>query len=349
MRPATPDRDVSVRSLARHACYAAARRLGVWTAVRRALCAQRVTILTYHAVVREPLAIPDSCFLDEASFAAQIDYLQRHFDLIPLSAVARRLDDGTRPDRPAIAITFDDGYQNNVEVAWPWLRRAGVPATIFLATDFVGSDDLIWSWRLLRALAGTTVTAVQWEGTTIPLDTTTARRQAMRVLVNSLKRMPQPRLLETMRPLLRALGDDPERPVESGSPFRMIERTAVRELAQSGLIDFGAHTCSHAILSVLSDEEQEHEVRGSLAAVGGLTGRACTLFAYPNGRAEDYSPATVDLLRRCGVTAAVTTIKAPLDRAADPLQLPRLGVRAGITLDEFRVMLDRALLATTAA
>src|SRR5436190_14785112 len=89
-----------------------------------------VIILTYHAVVRTPLEVFDWCFITESKFEAQLDYLMRTFDIVPLAAVPRLLRTG--PTRTTAVITFDDGFLNNFEVALPILRRASVPAAVFI-------------------------------------------------------------------------------------------------------------------------------------------------------------------------------------------------------------------------
>jgi peptidoglycan/xylan/chitin deacetylase (PgdA/CDA1 family) len=128
--------------------------------------------------------------------------------------------------------------------------------------------------------------------------------------------------------IIKLLGDDPIGPIELDSPFRMLTAQAVREMSQSGLVEFGAHTHTHPILSRLSTEECKNEIELSIRRVEEITGRVCRFFAYPFGGLEDYSQDAVDILRNLGVRAAVTTLSGPNDRNSPPLELHRYSAGA---------------------
>ena len=97
-------------------------------------------------------------------------------------------------------------------------------------------------------------------------------------------------------------------------------------MASSGFIEFGAHTHSHAILSLLSDTERHEEIDRSIDTIRKWTGRPCELFAYPNGRAEDYDPAIIRMLESKGILIAVTAIAGPNERTTSALELKRYGI-----------------------
>jgi glycosyltransferase involved in cell wall biosynthesis len=116
----------------------------------------------------------------------------------------------------------------------------------------------------------------------------------------------------------------------------MLSRTAIVEMARSGLFEFGAHSVSHAILSLLSPTECRDQVERAVAAVGDWTGRPCTLFAYPNGRAEDYNGETIKALEACGVRIAVTAVEGLNDQATPVMELRRCGIGAGYSMAKFK-------------
>jgi peptidoglycan/xylan/chitin deacetylase (PgdA/CDA1 family) len=295
-----------------------------------------LTIVAYHGVVRTPLAVPDWGFLDETAFRRQVHYLARHFDVVPLSAAAERLRDG-RLNAPTAAITFDDGFQNTRDVAFPILREAGLPATVFLITSLVGTDSIPWFCRLHQALGGATRPAVEWNGLCLALSGPDTRVRAGTALRRHLKRLRQPDLLAEVRGIVAALGADPDGRAEPGSPFRMLTREAVGEMAASGLIEFGGHTHTHAILSRLTPDEQRDEIERSLNAVRHLTGRPCTLFAYPNGKSEDFDGETVEILASAGVRTAVTAVSGPNGPGAPLLRLGRCSIGATTSMGRFRL------------
>lgn len=292
------------------------------------------SILMYHGVVWRPLALNDWCFVQEADFAAQMEYVARWFDVVPLAELGRQ---SFASRRPLAAITFDDGYMNNYETAWPILKRLWLPATIFLNTALVGGDDTVWFCRLNDALARTKQNSVTCEGEALALGSVEAREAAGERLQEILKALPQERMEAACAALIRSLGDDPRRPLEADSPFRMLEPDQIREMAAGGLVEFGAHTRTHAILRGLSAERLREEIEGSLDDVRKLTGKPCRTFAYPNGRACDYDARATDILRGRGVAAAVTTIGGPNGKTTDPLELRRYGIGAQMPWRDFKL------------
>ena len=152
-----------------------------------------------------------------------------------------------------------------------------------------------------------------------------------------------PELLERTRELISLLGERPEKEIAPGSEYRMLASQEIREMAGSGLIDFGAHTCSHAILSGLSPAERTAEIAGSLAAIERLSGAPCRLFAYPNGRRIDYGPADVAALAAGGIAVAVTTVEGPTGRTTAPLEMHRYGIGGETTLAKFQLLIHHLL------
>ncbi|HVZ21955.1 MAG TPA: polysaccharide deacetylase family protein [Vicinamibacterales bacterium] len=315
--------------------------MGFWRRLHRLTSRGQVMILTYHAVVRQPLGVPDACFLAEHSFIEQLEYLSRRFEFVRLQDVTACLRRGTI-ERPMAVLTFDDGYRNNFEVAYPVLRRLDAPATIFLATRFIDSTDMIWSWRLHRAVTHTSRREITWRSERFPLTTIHERQGAARALKRQLKALAHPELERETAALVEQLGDDPARPADPDSPFAMLDTAAIRQMAASGLVDFGAHTCSHAILSRLSPDECRHEVVESIRRVKEVTGRPCVLFAYPNGQKRDYTSAAVSLLESAGIQTAVTTMRHANTPATPALELGRFSVRAGMTGGDVMSMIDGA-------
>lgn len=320
---------------------AAAREVVAWLGLPRLLGrvapGGRLTIVMYHAVVPSPLPVGDWCFLDEESFRRHAEYLGRHFEVVFLSEAVARLKAGALR-RPTAALTFDDGFQNNRDVVLPILRERGLPATVFLTTGLVGSDDTVWYCRLNRALAETGRRWLDWGGERFDLSGPGPRARAGKALQARLKILAHPRLLAELLWIVRELREETEPPVEVGSPYRMLSGAAVAEMAASGVVEFGAHTHSHAILARLSPEERDGEIEASLAAVRELTGGPCRLFSYPNGQLEDYDPATIGALRERGVEAAVTSMAGANEETTPAMELRRYGIGAGVTMARFQLM-----------
>lgn len=300
----------------------------------RVVLRRRLSILTYHSIVREDLPISDFCFVNLSTFVEHISYLKKHCRVLPLGDAVGRMRAGAL-DGPSVAITFDDGYQNNCDVAFPVLREAGFPATIFLTTDLIGTQKTLWPCHILRALSETSRSHIEWNGRKYPLSDPPSRVEASAALQAMLRWLPPSELRANLDGILRKLDYDPERSVEPDSPYRMLSESAVREMADSGLIQFGAHTTSHSNLKTLSDEECRYEISESIDSVTELTGTRCTLFAFPFGSRDDFDNRSVAVLQECGIEASVTTEAGPNTRAISALKLRRYGVGPGLSRAEF--------------
>ena len=295
----------------------------------------QLTILMYHAVIRALLPVYEWCFVDAAAFRSQMLYVKQRFRVLTLSEAVERLKHG-KIDRPTVVLTFDDGFQNNYDVAFPILRDAGIPATVFLTTGLVSTNDTVWFCRLNRALAETRKTSLAWDGCRFALAGLGAKAKVASTIKARLKELPHAQLLTELRTIVLRLGDDPDRPVAVGSTFHMLDRAAIVAMADSGLFEFGAHTHSHAILSLLTPQERHDEIVRSITTVHKLTGRPCTLFAYPNGRAQDYDVGDIAILESCGVRVAVTAIAGPNDSQTSVMELRRYGIGANLSLEGFK-------------
>ena len=296
-----------------------------------------LTIIMYHGIVNEPLMVNEWCFVNEQSFRMQIAYLKKHFEVISLSEAVERMKGGGIK-HPTAVVTFDDGYQNNFDVAFPILLRERIPATIFLTTGLINTNDTVWYCRFNIALSQTRRSYVEWNGFKFDLSTSGLKAKTSVAIQEGLKKLGRSHLMTTLRNIILRLDGDPDCSIEIDSPFRMLNKTAIAEMARSELIEFGAHTHNHAILSQLSDEERFNEIRQSIDTVYELTGRPCRYFAYPNGRAEDYNMGTIRDLEACGIQIAVTTISGPNNRMTPAMELRRYGVGADLPMAEFQLM-----------
>lgn len=310
--------------------------MGVHHLARR-LQRRQLLIVCYHGVVARPLAphVPSWHHVPLTGFERQLRYLRAHYNVIPLDeAIARLHADAI--DRPTAAITFDDGYRNNREVALPVLRRLGLPATIFLITGWIGTEERLWTVRVDAAFRRSTRTDVDLDvlGLGAPRLGALAQRAATaQRVIGLLKEQPPDARTMLVRAVLDALGDPP---FDDGGAFRLLTWPEVRDLEDTGRIAFGAHTAHHEIVARLSDVELETEIAGSIAAVRRHTLRASSLFAYPNGRAVDFDDRARHVLVRLGMTGALSTIEGLNDHVVDPFALRRIVVGSNMTFDQFR-------------
>jgi peptidoglycan/xylan/chitin deacetylase (PgdA/CDA1 family) len=309
---------------------------------------RRLLVLMYHGVVERKPEVPCWHLLPVEAFRRQMAFLARRYRVLPLEDALARLSDGTLP-RKACAITFDDGLRNVATVAGPVLASHGLHATVFLATSTVGTRDALWADRLHLALVrahGPDVDASALDLGRLPLGTATQRADASRALAEGLKRLPRAEKDARLAEILASIGTTPD--LDPG-PFEALSWDDVSAMAATGRFSFGPHTIRHEILSRCEDEVVTREVSVSTTKVAVRLRRAPVVFAYPNGREEDFDARARDAVSRAGMSWALSTTEGLAGNDSDPLALPRIGVGGDLSLARFSLLCSGALAALRSA
>ena len=290
-------------------------------------------IVMYHGVTSKPLEVPNWCQLDAAEFGRQIEYLARAYTIVPLGEAVGRIRRGKRLPKRTVCITFDDGFRNVLTTAYPILNRHGAPATVFLVTGLIGTRQPAWPDVLFHDVARTRRESLVFHDREFSLRTNLERADVASVLSQTLKDLPDPEREERLQELRAMLGPSE---VEADSPQATLNWNEIEELSRTGLIDFGTHTHLHPILARCSRGRQYEEIRTSCAIVRERLGR-CDLFAYPNGRAEDFTAETKEILRELGFLCGVSTREGLNRIGADLMDLKRVAVGYDTLGSSFRL------------
>ncbi|HYE34627.1 polysaccharide deacetylase family protein [Methylocaldum sp.] len=312
----------------------------------RALYKNKLTILMYHGVLRQALSVPDYCFITESDFREQMEYLAKNCRVVALPEALHELKSGTI-DYPTVSITFDDGYQNVFDVAFPVLREFHFPATVFVNTSFVGTPNTIWFCRLIQAISNTLRPTLEWRDFKFDLSTAYAKAVTSKRLQSHLKKLEHCDLLDQLEAIINQLNVD-NGFLDSSMDFRILDQEAITAMINSGLIQFGAHTASHSILTRIPLEAARDEIEKSVQSISDLTGQPCRLFAYPNGGPTDYDYKILTILKDFGIVAAVTTIQGPNTAHTPMLELRRYGVHPRLTKTAFRCKVHHLLSSSNA-
>lgn len=279
------------------------------------------SILMYHRVYRDRSG--PRWRLEERHFRAQISHLVTSYHVLPLGEMIDILIDG-RPLPPrAVAVTFDDGYRDNVTHAFPVLRELGCPATIFLAAGYVGTDQTFWWDKLAHVLATTRRSRSDVErilGATYGLPAPDWAATSAEQLVLVLKRFPEKEKQETVDRIAEDLDVGPTANVND----RMMSWQEARELVSSGLITMGSHAVTHRNLKRLPIAEATWEITESKAILERELGRPVDLFSYPFGAPEnDFTPEVKAAVQDAGFRASFTVVLGLVRRGVDLFELPR--------------------------
>lgn len=260
-------------------------------------------VLLYHRVLPEfdPLTIDA---VTTAEFESHIRLIARYFRPITLDQLVEEIErNELKPG--AICITFDDGYQDNYAWAFPILRKYQVPATIFLTSDVIGSREMLWHDSIMYAMRHTGQARFNFPPASIldcELSHTTARFSCAIALLEWFKRQKPPARQEYLASLLKSCQ------VTLPDQRHMLNWDEIKEMANSG-ITFGGHTRSHTILALLDENAAAEEIYGCKMTIERQLKRTIKTFAYPNGKANDFTRGNIEILKSAGFRAAVTTSK----------------------------------------
>ena len=281
-----------------------------------------VVVLAYHRVTELP-SDPHQLAVTPENFRAQMHHLRRNCRCL------RFEDDWTAVREPAVVVTFDDGYADNLHEALPVLEEAGVPATFFICTGILGTDREFWSDDLERLLLGgreypPAFTLQDREnGGSWPTTSFEQRLAFHNRLHCCMLQIGAQRREDWLDQLARWSGAGRT----ARDAYRALTPRELRALAASPLVTIGAHGVTHSPLAILSEAEQREEITRSKQQLEELAGREVAVFAYPFGRRRDYSRVTCRLCRAAGFRRAATTLPGQVHRWTDPLQVPRQLVR----------------------
>lgn len=253
-------------------------------------------VLCYHRVAAPAARDPWSLRVAPERFREQLEVLRRHADLVPLADLERRATH--RGARPVVALTFDDGYGDNLRTALPMLEAAGAPATFFIVTSAIERGAPFW-WDQLAELEDDPSQRAALQAELAVADTAARESALQRLAAMHGRQMP-------------ALSDDLPLGVEE-----------LRQLQRSPLAEIGAHGAEHRFLPRLDGPALERELRGSLDACERLTGVRPQRFAYPHGVCSRDAARGV---AACGFSQAFTTAPELAWADGDPLRIPRFCV-----------------------
>jgi peptidoglycan/xylan/chitin deacetylase (PgdA/CDA1 family) len=307
-------------------------------------------VLLYHRVARTS-SDPQLLCVTPEHFAEHTALIAESYEPARLRDLVAALRTGEPPPR-AVAITFDDGYADNLGEAKPVLESNRVPATVFVVSGWIGGDRPFW-WDELEVLlllpgrlppvleleVGTEI--LRWElgedavytpeaaaarsGWTVLDGHNPGPRQLIyRELSARLRRLEET-ARERVLDSLRSVGErNDETDGELARPLTLHE---LRRLAAGDLVDIGAHTVTHPTLSKLAPDMQREEIIGSRLQLESALGRPVASFAYPYGGARDFDQTTALIVRDAGFDHACANVASRLERGTDVYRLPRVLVR----------------------
>lgn len=273
----------------------------LWLAKRR-IARGGVVVLTFHRVLKDDeffrtSSLPGMC-VREKTFERFIGWARDNFELLDLKSGSPEWH--RRSNRLRVAITFDDGWLDNYQSAFPIAHRRPYPAAVFVCPGLLDTPFPFW-----------------------PEQVSCLMKRAPNVLaaIEQLKAMPYGQRIERIEALKQQNGNAAW-PAEEEPSNRTMSWQNVEEVHRNG-IAIGSHTVSHAILTTLSRQDIRGELTASRNEIETQLNDVCTILAYPNGN-HDYE--TRRLAQEAGYKFAFTTQRGYWAADTDTLRIPRVNV-----------------------
>ncbi len=308
--------------------------------------ANNLLILTYHRVL--PSGHPDlkyeqpGMYVTPQTFRLHMDEIKKRFELFHLDDWIKAVRNKEPLPRYACAITFDDGWLDNYDYAYPILKELEVPATIFVVSSFLGTNYSFWPNRLNRLLGKLTTAQVNdfieleessWLKSVFHENGSVAGKldlDEINRIIESCKIYTESEL----NSFLDAMEAQFEDHLISDS-VDLMSQHHLQEMIESGLVRIGSHTCHHKrLFDGVDEKEIDDEIINSKINLQKDLNTDIDLFCYPNG---DYSQYSLDVVDK-NYSAACSTMSGWNTPQADMLLLKRIGVHEDISSNKHKFL-----------
>jgi peptidoglycan/xylan/chitin deacetylase (PgdA/CDA1 family) len=247
------------------------------------------------------------------------------FEIVSLDEAHFRLIEGEYRS-PFACFTFDDGYRDNLEHAYPVFQRHDLPFAVYVPTDYADGRGDLWWLALEMVIAKVNALTAKIDGSTRRLrcGTPAEKNAAFRAIYWWLRSIDEADARAFVRDLCRGIDVDPD----TLSAELMMNWEEIRQLAADPLVTIGAHTRRHYALARLTLAEAQAEITESVRRIERETGKPCRHFSYPYGDAASAGRREFDLVKELGLRTGVTTRKGLIHprHAFEPTALPRVSL-----------------------
>lgn len=285
-------------------------------------------VLNYHRIgnAEDDLFDPGVFSATADQFNEQIAYLKRHLSLITLEEALAFISGTYKEEsrRCRVLVTFDDGYLDNYEIAYPILRTHGVQGVFFLATSMVGSCHVPW-WDQIAYLVRTARKRQFSLYYSAELKVNIDKNGLRKSLDTILKLYKQPDNSDSAR-FIHELAEKCEGKAPPETLRRFLDWDEAREMHRNGMA-IGSHTHSHIVLSQLSPEQQYEELRKSRAILNEQLGVEADALAYPVGRKTSFSDQTQTIAHELGYRCAFSNYgEININGKTNPFNVKRMKI-----------------------
>jgi peptidoglycan/xylan/chitin deacetylase (PgdA/CDA1 family) len=272
--------------------------------LRRKITKSQISILAYHRVGPQTNKWSLNP-LHEKIFEYHINYLSKNFKIVSLSNLSKMIRNKNIPEK-AVVITFDDGYKDNYEFAFPILKKYNAPATVFLATGPIEEKKLFWWDKINYLLFHTDMESIDLN----PLGSYQLSSNEDKVLAGlniqeKLKKMDNNKKEDIIKELINLA--DVHIPEKLGKKY-LLSWNEIKKMNKNG-VEFGSHTVTHPVLTNVSLDKAKWEIINSKKIIEENLETEVESFAYPNG---DFNAKLSSLVENLGFSSSVSVFPMQL-------------------------------------
>jgi peptidoglycan/xylan/chitin deacetylase (PgdA/CDA1 family) len=290
-------------------------------------------ILAYHRIL--PKSSDDISFIQPGMYVT-VETFEKHMAFISKHFNIMRLEDLKEDPKPksACIVTFDDGWADNYTYAFPILKKYGIPATIFLSTNMIGSNNWPWPDRVtyyihsipLEDFLNMFGSILRKIGQEFPGSSFVSDKKGVisEQVINYMKTIDNRKIISLMDELDQIIFQQKKFLIRARPWLTWNE---IMEMRNGGL-SFGSHTHNHLILSRIPLHQAREEIMRSKELLSEKIGETVVMFSYPNG---DYNVDLMRVVRESGYKIVVTTQRGFIDESDDLLTLRRVMIHNDIT------------------
>jgi len=270
-------------------------------------------------------------------YEKQIHYLRNNFDIISLDYLQESLREGYKISPSQVAITFDDGYKNNLHIVAPFLKTYNIPFTVFICTNHIESGKRFPAYYLHASINYTEMKFIELKSINQRFDISTPEKKltVQKSLLRLLKSKPQHEVNKIVDALINLIPQ--ERWVELNNRFysdEPLDWDDVKKLYRQG-VTIGSHCHDHAILHSHQDKEEiEYQLKTSNKLIESHLGE-CRYFSYPNGGINDITLYSINSVKNNKYLLGCTTILGQIESNCNPYILPRIGGEKDMEIFKF--------------
>ena len=287
--------------------------------------------------------IEDGMYVTPESFEMQIRFLKKHFNILHVS----KINDGDRDeiisdaDKPVCFLTFDDGWYDFYEYAFPILSKYNVPAMVFLTTGYINTNNWFWTDRLAAILNEPNDHKLSANISAILSDANPAAAIVTKILnltkrsgsildeaIKILKKQ-KPVIIEDVLDKLSKIF--PTNPTLKGRSFLYWDE--IKKMHSSNLVEFGSHTHMHKLLDKIDEKELIYELQESknILLNRSLVNEHTLFFCYPNG---NYNADVIEKVQDTGYQLGFTTKHSWQGEDFKPFELRRIAIHNDVTFSK---------------